>query len=978
MSHPDQEKQIIAKPIVLVVDDLPENLSTISEMVSSLGVDVRIAANGPTALRFASLEPRPDLILLDIMMPGMDGHAVLQKLRAQPETCNIPVIFVTALDSTHDEEVGLQEGAVDYITKPIKPGVLRTRVLAQIELKKARDLLAGQKAWLEQEVTRRVAENKQLESRLQVALNTSGFGIWEHNYVSGSNVWSTSLAQMLGRSSGPATAAEALALIHPEDRHLGEEAMSSRNDEFHFEELRMQHLDGHWVWSDVRGRVLQRDKDGKPTQVLGTMADISRRKVAEAEHRLSSIVFSGISDGVCITDPQGDILLTNQAFVKVTGYESAEALGKNPRMLRSGVHGAEFYRDMWVSITKHGNWQGEITNRRKDGELVREWLNISAVHDRYGRLTNFVGIFSDLSEREEAAERIQYLSSYDPLTNLPNRNLFNDRLNQALINAHRFNRETAVILLDLDRFRIINDTLGPPVGDEILIEIARRLNLQVRDGDTVGRRSGNEFGFVMANLSHERDVIALAQRMLDAITVPFAIAGQSIVITASIGISVSPRNGSDVDTLLKSADAALLRAKKAGRNTFRFYSPEMDADAERRLGLETALRDALLHNELTVFYQPQISLESGNLIGMEALLRWNSPQFGSVSPVEFIPIAEETGLILPIGEWVLRTACKQTRRWLDLGLVNLRVAVNLSTRQFRQANLPGLVSEVLAESGLPASALELEITESAFIDDVEEAITQCRALKAIGSKLSLDDFGTGYSSLAYVSRFPFDKIKIDQSFVRDIIENPVNAAIATAAIVMARSMNLSVLAEGVETEAQASFLRGRRCDAMQGYLFSRALPAAEFEQLMVGNKRLPLPDKPLEFKQTLLLVDDEPNILASLSRLLRREGFQILTALSPNEAFEHLAKQPVQVILSDQRMPEMSGTEFFARVRQLYPDTIRIVLTGYTDLDSVTGAINRGAIYKFLTKPWDDDQLREQIRDAFRMAKETQRTNHGQ
>ncbi len=978
MSHPDQKNQAVAKPIVLVVDDLPDNLSAISEMVSSLGVDVRIAANGSTALRFASLEPRPDLILLDVMMPDMDGHEVLKRLRAQAETRDIPVIFVTALDSTHDEEVGLREGAVDYITKPIKPMVLRARVLAQLELKKSRDLLAGQKAWLEQEVTRRMLENKQLESRLQVALNTSGFGIWEHDYVSGRNEWSASLAQMLGLGRGPATAVEALALIHPEDHRIGEEAMRSMSDEFHFDEIRMQHADGHWVWCEVRGRVLLRDKAGKPVQVLGTVADISRRKAAETEQQLSSIVFSDISDGICITDPDGQILLTNRAFSKVTGYEASEALGKTPRILRSGVHGDEFYRALWETLIRHGNWQGEITNRRKNGELVREWLSISAVRDGGGRLTNYVGIFSDLSERDTADERIQFLSSFDPLTNLPNRNLFADRLNQALINAQRFNRETAVILLDLDRFRIINDTLGPPVGDEILVEMSRRLNLQVRDGDTIGRRSGNEFGFVMANLSHERDVIALAQRMLDAITVPLLIGGQSIVITASIGISLSPRNGKETDTLLKSADAALMRAKQAGRNTFRFYSPEMDADAERRLGLETALRNALQQNELTVFYQPQISLDSGNLIGMEALLRWSNPVFGSVSPAEFIPIAEETGLILPIGEWVLRSACKQTRLWLDLGLVDLRVAVNLSTRQFRQSNLPGLVSEVLAQSGLPAGALELEITESAFIDNVEDAIIQCRALKAIGTKLSLDDFGTGYSSLAYVSRFPFDKIKIDQSFVRDIIENPVNAAIASAAIVMARSMNLSVLAEGVETEAQASFLRFRRCDSMQGYLFSRAVPAAEFEQLLVGDKRLPTPDKTHEHQQTLLIVDDEPHILTSLSRLLRREGFQILTALSPGVAFEYLAKQPVQVILSDQRMPEMSGTEFLARVRQLYPDTIRIVLTGYTDLDSVTGAINRGAIYKFLTKPWDDDQLREQIREAFRMAKDTQRKNNDQ
>jgi diguanylate cyclase (GGDEF)-like protein/PAS domain S-box-containing protein len=972
MTQQDNKTQGPAKPIVLIVDDVPDNLAAISEMISDLGVDVRVANSGPIAIRYARLEPHPDLILLDVMMPEMDGHDVLRTLRADAETRDIPVIFVTALNDPENEERGIEEGAVDYITKPINPAILGVRVKVQLELKRARDVVAGQKAWLEQEVARRVAENTQLDTRLQVALSTSGFGIWEHDHERGSSQWSPSLAKILGLGEGPATVAATLELIHPEDVgpiRLEMETPNAQSDEIHVDEFRMRHADGHWVWMEVRGRVLSRDAQGKPVLVLGTMADISRRKLADLEHRLASVVFTGISDGVCITDPDSNIMLTNDAFSKVTGYSASDALGKNPRILRSGVHGPEFYRDMWDAINRHGNWQGEITNRRQDGELVSEWLSISAVNDRNGRLTNYVGIFSDLSERHAAAERIQYLSSFDPLTNLPNRSLFADRLGQALIAAHRFNRETAVILLDLDRFRFINDTLGPPVGDEILVEVARRLNLQVRDGDTVGRRSGNEFGFVMANLSHERDTIALAQRMLDAIAIPFEVGGHSIAMTACIGVSVAPRNGNDVDSLMKSADAALQRAKKIGQNTFRFYSPEMDADAARRLALEAALRHALQRDELSIYYQPQISLDSGNMIGMEALLRWNTPEFGSVSPVEFIPIAEETGLILPIGEWVLRTACLQARKWLDLGLATLRIAVNLSARQFRQANLPGMVSQCLAASGLPANALELEITESALIDDIDEAIIQCRNLKALGIKISLDDFGTGYSSLSYISRLPFDKIKIDQSFVRDITVNPINAAIASAAIVMARSLNLTVLAEGVETEAQASFLRGRRCDSMQGYLFSRPLPATEFEQLLAGRKRLQLAENPQEYDHTLLIVDDEPNILTSLSRLLRREGYNILTAASPTEAFEHLAKHRVQVILSDQRMPDMSGTEFFARVRQLYPDTIRIVLTGYTDIDSVTGAINRGAIYKFLTKPWDDDLLREQIREAFRIAK---------
>lgn len=959
------------KPIVLIVDDVPDNLCTISEMIGQLGVDVRVANSGQVALRYARLDPQPELILLDVMMPGMDGYAVLRALRADPQTADIPVIFVTALDNPESEEQGIQEGAVDYISKPINPAVLGIRVKAQLELKRARDTVAGQKAWLEQEVARRTAENIALEARLQVALATSGFGIWEFDHAAGSNHWSPSLAQILGLSEGPPSIAASLDLIHPEDRDTMLKALdgsAGSGDEIHVEEARMRHAEGHWVWMEVRGRILARDAQGKPTLSLGTMADISRRKLTEAEQRLSSVVFTGINDGICITDANRRILLTNQAFAKVSGYNSSETAGNTPKLLQSGVHGAEFYRDMWDSINRQGKWQGEITNRRKDGELISEWLSISAVHDASGRLTNYVGIFSDLSERNAAAERIQYLSSFDPLTKLPNRSLFADRLWQSLISAHRFGRETAVILLDLDRFRLINDTLGPPIGDGILAEVARRLNLQVREGDTVGRRSSNEFGFVMASLGQERDAISLAQRMLDAVAVPFDVDGHSISLTACIGVAVAPRDGNDTDTLMKCADAALLRAKANGQNTFRFYSPEMDADASRRLGLEAALRQALQNNELTVHYQPQISLDSGNMIGMEALLRWNAREFGPVSPAEFIPIAEDTGLILPIGEWVLRTACRQTRQWLDLGLANLRIAVNLSPRQFRQSNLTGLVSQCLAETGLPATALELEITESSLIEEVDEAIAQCRMLKKLGVKISLDDFGTGYSSLAYISRFPFDKIKIDQSFIRDITENPVNAAIANAAIVLARSLNLSVLAEGVETEAQASFLRSRRCDAMQGYLFSRPVPAAEFEQLLASRKRMTLSDKTEQSRQTLLIVDDEPNILAALTRLFRREEFNILTAQSPTEAFEHLAKQSVQVILSDQRMPEMSGTEFFARVRQLYPDTIRIVLTGYTDLDSVTDAINRGAIYKFLTKPWDGDILREQIREAFRKA----------
>lgn len=974
----DHEHQIepAHRPVVLAVDDQAVNLAVASAMLEALNVDIRVAESGPAALRYAELAPQPDLILLDVMMPDMDGHEVLARLRANPRTSNIPVIFVTALGSPTDERSGLQEGAVDYIAKPLQAEIFRARVQTHLDLKMTRDRLARQNANLEQEIERRMAENSRLGARLQMTLSASGLGIWEYRYADDRMDCNQDLCTMLGVTPAPVDLATVLNLIHPEDRVRIEEILHAPphpGADVAIEEFRMRHAKGHWLWLEGRGQALELDAQGKPRLMGGTIADISQRKQVETEQQLASVVFTGINDGICITDPEGRILLVNHAFTRVTGYSSEESIGNTPSMLKSGMHGEAFYRALWEALIRHDVWQGEITNRRRNGELVTEWLSISAVRDKAGHLTHYVGLFSDLSERQEAAERIQYLSSYDPLTDMPNRNLLSDRLAQALITAHRFERQTAIFVLDIDRFRMVNESFGPPTGDLLLQEVARRLKLQVRDGDTVGRRSGTEFGFVMANLGHEQDAIALAQRMLESIAVPFSVHEQSLTLTASIGISLSPRDGTNADELLKTADIALARAKQAGRNTFRFYSPEMDADATRRLGVESALRNAMQNNELTVYYQPQVSLDSGKVIGMEALLRWKHPQFGMISPSEFIPLAEENGLIVPIGEWVLNTACLQARRWHDLGIASpLRLAVNLSARQFRQANLEQMVARALADSGLPANALELEITEGAFIDDVDQAIATCRNLKKLGIKLSLDDFGTGYSSLSYVSRFPFDKIKIDQSFIHDIIENPVNAAIATSAILMARSLNLSVLAEGVETEAQARFLRGRRCDSIQGFLFSCALPATDFEQLLTQRTALPISDLPSSGTQTLLIVDDEPNILNALSRLLRREGFQILTANSAQEAFEHLAKQPVQVVLSDQRMPEMSGTEFFARVRQLYPDTVRIVLTGYTDLDSVTGAINRGAIHKFLTKPWDDDQLREEIREAFRLIKDRQ------
>ncbi|MDD5175435.1 MAG: EAL domain-containing protein [Sterolibacterium sp.] len=694
--------------------------------------------------------------------------------------------------------------------------------------------------------------------------------------------------------------------------------------------------------------------------------NIALEKLA-AENALAAVVFRSSGEGIVITDAARNILAVNPCFSGVTGYSAAEVRGRNPRLLQSGAHDTIFYQSMWASIEATGSWKGEITNRNKEGLLYPEWLSISAVHDANGAITHYVGIFSDLPARKEMQQRLQHLTHYDALTDLPNRSLFVDRLEQALLTAQRFKRSLALLWIDLVRFHALNDAHGHNAGDAVLRETAHRLGQLGRKGDTLARLSADEFGLVLANLSQESDIIDLARKVIDTLAIPVSFQGKEISVAANIGISIFPKDAGSAEALLKAADTALERAKQAGRDNFRFFAAGMDVDAERRLRLEADLHHALDHGELSLHYQPQIDMTTGHLCGVEALLRWSHPAMGPISPVEFIPLAEEIGLIHAIGAWVLKEACRQNKAWQDAGHTPLPVAVNLSVKQFHQPGLVDLIAEALRDSGLAPALLELELTESAFIGDVHEAAEIVKNIRALGVQLALDDFGTGYSSLSYLSGFPFDKIKIDQSFVHDITTNPVNAAIATATIAMARSLDLVVLAEGVETDAQMRFLRSRQCEAMQGHLFSKALPAAELTELLGSGRTLEV-DAGGTPRETLLLVDDEPNILSALKRLLHRDGYAILTAESPAAAFDLLAVHNVQVIVSDQRMPEMNGTEFLEKVKKLYPETIRIVLSGYTDLETVTDAINRGAIYRFLTKPWDDEMLRNQIREAFRVA----------
>ena len=584
-----------------------------------------------------------------------------------------------------------------------------------------------------------------------------------------------------------------------------------------------------------------------------------------------------------------------------------------------------------------------------------------------GKSRMLIAVARDISERLHAQERMRHMASYDALTGLPNRTLFFQNLRDAIELARDKSWRVAVLCITLDRFKVINDSLGTALGDELLRQFSTRLVRVVRLRDTVGRLGGDEFALILTMTRDQQEAVTVANEIRETLRAPFDLHGQQAALTASIGIAMYPEDSTEPGTLVKYADTAMVRAKEAGRDGYRFFTAGMNVQVLARLDLELALRSALDGNQFVLYYQPKLELNTGRISGVEALLRWNRPGYGLVYPAEFVPLMEETGLVVRVGEWIVDEACRQIAAWNAAGVRDVRVAVNVSSRQFVEGDLEGVIRAALERHGVEPSLLELELTESALMSNAEHTIAVLGRLKELGIRIAIDDFGTGYSSLAYLKRFPIDKLKIDIAFVRDIVTNPDDAAIALAIISMAHSLHMQVIAEGVESRAQMAYLRRHRCDEIQGFHFSRALPAEELARLVQDNRVQPdQPPAQDDKVQTLLIVDDDVNVLTALHRLFRRDNYRVLTASSPAEGFELLALYRVQVILCDQRMPVMSGTEFLSKVKEMYPDTIRIILSGYTGVESVLDSINRGAIYRFYTKPWQDSQLRENIRLAFR------------
>ena len=593
---------------------------------------------------------------------------------------------------------------------------------------------------------------------------------------------------------------------------------------------------GNGEWGVAEMRVADTEWDGAPAYIA-LLRDVTERKRNEQRMDLADKVFQNTQEGIVVTDGSGAIISVNPAFTAVTGYRADEVLGCNPKLLKSGRHDEAFYRGMWSEIARCGQWQGEIWNRRRNGEIYPEWMNISAVHGRDGEPVYYVAVFSDISLVKQNEERLHRLAHYDALTGLPNRALFADRLRQALIQAQRGATQVGLLFIDLDRFKLVNDTLGHRAGDDLLQEVAARLQAAVRAQDTVSRLGGDEFTVILPELHAPAGAANVAEKIIEVLSMPFFLGRREVFVTPSIGIAVYPLTGDDAESLIKHADIAMYQAKAEGRNTYQYFRPGNDAASRDVFELEHGLRHALNRGEFRLVYQPEVEIESGRVIAVEALLRWQHPTRGDIPPADFIPVAEDSGLIDAIGEWVLREACAQARRWQENGLAPVRMAVNLSVRQLRNPRFAEKVVEILDETGLAPEWLEVELTESMLMQHARDMMGILWQLKSIGVRLSIDDFGTGYSSLNYLKRLPVDTLKIDRSFIEGLGRNQNDQAISNAIIALANSLNLRVVAEGVEKQEQLWYLREHHCCDAQGFFFSKPVESDRLACMLHNSAR---------------------------------------------------------------------------------------------------------------------------------------------
>ncbi len=791
---------------VQIVEDERIVALDLKHSLEALGCEVTgIAARGDDAVGQAERH-HPDLVLMDIHLEGaMDGTEAARKIH---ENLRIPVVFLTAY--AEDETLTRAAASVPYgyLLKPYELRELRATVRMAVNRRNAE--LATERA----------------EERLRMAVDAAELGVWEWDAADDRMQVGGHFQRILGSEPRAFSEGHAAFLeqVHEADRA---ELMSAfESEERIHATVRMRREDGIFIWVEVHAKSFRTLPD-EGCRLVGVLCDVTERREMEEKLRQASVVFRTTAEGIAIMDATRGIISVNPAFCSLTGYSAAEVIGRNPdEFLHARRHSDSFYARLEAS--EQGYWNGEISCRQKGGAMFPAWEHVCAVRDEAGIALQFVLAFSDISAIREAEAQLNHLAYHDALTGLGNRHLLGECLDTEIDRARRSGMPLVLLFIDLDGFKTINDTLGHAVGDALLKEVAMRLRGATRRSDTAVRLGGDEFFIIAPDIARVEDAAALAEKLLQAIATPIEVGGEQLVVSGSIGIAIFPANGDDADFLIRAADSAMYDAKARGRNRYCFYAPDMAERALERMTIEQGLRRALEREHFEVHYQPVIALDDRRVIGFEALVRWRHPERGLVGPDRFIPVAEECGLIEPIGRWVLRSACEQGARWLAEGHAPSQMAVNVSVRQFGAEDFVHSVQTVLAETGFPPAQLELEITES-VLQEIEHSQHVLDALKVLGIRIAIDDFGTGFSSLSLLKHLPIDRLKIDRSFVRDLPHDANDAAITRAIVGLSHTLELEMTAEGIETEAQLEFLRELGCHCGQGYLFAApALPAALF------------------------------------------------------------------------------------------------------------------------------------------------------
>ena len=806
---------------ILLIEDNPGDARLVREMLREVNHPGLFALTTVDRLALARdqlAEHAFDVVLLDLTLPDSRGLATLTEVRRLAPA--VPIVVLTGLDDEDSALKAVQGGAQDYLVKGQGDGDLIRRAIRYAI-----------------ERFRSDAALRRSEARLRAIFERAGIGILLVDGDGRCVEANPALMRMTGFQADELVGQQLADLTLADDNGAADplaiaELLAGRRD-LSQAEKRFRHKAGHAVWGRMTV-TLVRGAGTDPPLLLCLIEDVTERRHMEERLRLAAVVLENTSEGVFVTDPEHRIIIVNPAFSHLTGYGADEVIGRKPSILSSGRHGADFYQHMFESLAETGKWQGEIWNRRKSGELFAEWLNIGAVRDEAGAVVHYVAVFSDITSRKQTEERLNYQVNHDPLTSLPNRTLFHERLSRALARAFRNGRVVGVLFLDLDHFKEINDTWGHLVGDRLLQVVAERLSGSIRQGDTAARLAGDEFMMILEDITDYRDAAIVAQKVLRSLAEPYDLADRPLTVTTSIGISLFPADGEDIQTLLHNADIAMYRAKKQGKNNYQFFSDELNAQAFERLVLEGSLRRALDRGEFRLHYQPIIDLESGQTLAVEALLRWQHPDVGLVAPPQFLATAEEIGLMGQIGRWVVATACRQLREWHDSGNHRLRMAINLSPSQLLQPETVELVRNALAANRLEPQILEIDVPESVVMSrgGSSDVLGQLRTL---GVRVAIDDFGTGYSSFGHLRRLPVDTLKIDQTFVRDMMTDDDDARIITAITAIAHSLRLTVVAKGVETPEQLAFLKRHQCDLAQGHVFCRPLPADKLTPRLAEN-----------------------------------------------------------------------------------------------------------------------------------------------